>query len=126
MYHSRKNFHCPTCGTKLNTDSNMDICHICGTDVSDIVNNILIGQEEDGPCGDCGDDINSPYYLGSREDIYEVEDNGGDADDYYEDYGGEDDYDEYEDEEFDSDDYEEIYDYDDDSILDNDYYDDID
>lgn len=70
---SRKNFHCPTCGTKLNTDSNMDICHICGTDVSDIVNNILIGQEEDGPCGDCGDDINSPYYLGSREDIYEVE-----------------------------------------------------
>lgn len=110
MHHSRKNFHCPTCGAKLNTDSNRDICHICGTDVSDIVNNIFIGQEEeDGPCGDCGDDVNSPYYFGSCDDIYEVEDNGGDADDYYESYG-DDEYDEYEDEEFGPEDYEEIYD----------------
>lgn len=123
MHHSRKNFHCPTCGTKLNTDSNMDICHICGTNVSDIVNDIFIRQNEDGPCGDCGDDVNSPYYLGSRDDIFEVVDNGGDAGDYYESYG-EDEYDEYEDEEFGPEDYEEIYD--DDAVLDNDYYDDVD
>ena len=122
MAFSRKNFTCPECGAKLNTDSNRDICHICGADVSEIVDNIFIGQAEDGPCGDAADDVNSPFYRGCIDDLYDV-DNGGDADDYYEDYG-EDDYDEYEDEEFEPEDFEEIYE-DDDAVLDNDYYDDF-
>ncbi len=76
-YHSRKDFTCPNCGAELNTDDDYKTCHVCGTDVSDIVDNIFLGQDEDGPCGDAADDENSPYYTGS-----------------YDDYGGYDDYDE--------------------------------
>ena len=125
---SRKNFTCPTCGAKLNTDYNSDMCHVCGTDVREIVDDILTRQAEDGPCGDCADDVNSPYYQGSIDDLYNMEDNGGDADAYYEDYSFDDfdsdDYDDIYDGGIDSDDYEEIYD--DDAVLDNDYYDDVD
>ena len=46
MVFSRKNFTCPECGAKLNTDNNRDICHICGTDVSNIVDNIFMGQAD--------------------------------------------------------------------------------
>lgn len=76
-YHSRKDFTCPNCGAELNTDDDYKTCHVCGTDVSDIVDNIFLGQDEDGPCGDAADDENSPYYTGS-----------------YDDFGGYDDYDE--------------------------------